>query len=451
MAGAPRPCPCAECAHASYVAMETASWKRRKVAYAALATTFVVGTSLYVVRRAYKSRAWADAEASWGRIRRAVSQGSRAAADVAETAATVAQEAREYVQGNADALPASLKQCLRMVQEEDVQNSLRHGFFQWWSRCAQGSNPDRNGKRSDSEEGGGADPSNTAKGFVETVLDRIFSEEGANVVSVVLGKVAADAVKALADPRTEQGTGRKEAGEGNAEACMRLMASEKGRKVLSEVVTTFTISAVSVYMQRTSHLNYFDRLADAISTPAHKEVVRELAGTVCRESVAAFVRTNREIPGEDTPPGPATPERTTAPRRLYAAMESPSWDGEFAPSNGTEDGRQAAPSRSPIVHGPGGQDAKYLRVLLSAIREPEVRSIVREVAGTVSAEATRSFIQECWPSRRSNTKPVGRVTLEGCATAASLATQAFVAVLLLMVLCMLGVHTWIQRGHAAGT
>lgn len=426
--------------------MNHAHWKRRKVVYAAFASTFVVGASLYVVRRAYKSQAWTDAETSMKRIRRAVSQGAKAAADVAETAATVAQETKEYVQGRTDALPASLKQCLRLVQEEDVQANLRQCFFQWWSRCAHGLMGEENGEEQVHGLNEGAPSTTKAKGFVEMALDRLFTQEGANVVSVVLGKVAADAVEALAEQRAKQGEGRTEEVAGTAEACMRLMASEKGRKVLSDIVATFTVSAVSVYMQKTSHLNYFDRLADAISTPGHKEVVQELAGTVCRESVTAFVRTNREVHGEDTPLGPATPERTTAVRRLYTTMEGQARDKELAPSHYMASEKEAAGPRGPPADRRVEEDGKPLRILLSAIREPEVRSMVREVAGAMSAEATRSFIQECWPSRRPANKSAEGITVEGCVTAASLVTQAFVAVLLLALLCMLGVHAWAQRG-----
>mmetsp|Transcript_3626 Transcript_3626/g.22702 ORF Transcript_3626/g.22702 Transcript_3626/m.22702 type:complete len:428 (-) Transcript_3626:1515-2798(-) len=426
--------------------MNPAHWKRRKVVYAAMASTFVVGASLYVVRRAYKSQAWTDAETSLKRIRTAVSQGAKAAADVAETAATVAEETKEYVHGRSDALPASLKQCLRLVQEEDVQANLRLWFFQWWSRCAHEPTEEDNGEEQGHGRNEGFSSTTKAKGFVEMALDRLFTQEGANVVSVVLGKVAADAVQALAEQRARGGEGRTEEVAGTAEACMRLMASEKGRKVLSDIVTTFTVSAVSVYMQKTSHLNYFDRLADAISTPGHKEVMQELAGTVCRESVTAFVRTNREMPGEDTPLGPATPERTTAVRRLYATTEDQAWNKESASSLYTVGENKAAPSGSPSADRRKEEDSKHLHILLSAIREPEVRSMVREVAGAMSAEATRSFIQECWPSRRSANKSVEGISVEGCVTAASLVTQAFVAVLLLALLCMLGVHAWAQRG-----
>lgn len=415
----------------------------------------MVATSAWIVRRTVQSRTWSEAEASLERFRNAVTKGTKAASDAAETVATVAMDTKEFVQGGEEELPTSLKQCIRLFRTEEVQALLRQLLIQCWT-VGSSSRESLGYSSSDSWSGSfrsikdlqATHSTCQKRSLVESVLDRLLSESGSSVISVILGKIAADAISTICSHTLNHSEG-KDGIEGPGEACLRLLTSERGRNVLSNMVTSFTISAVSVYLQKTSHLNYFDRMADAMSTPLHKEVVRELAGTMCREGVTAFVRTSRETTGFDTPCGPCTPERTPrARRRLDDTDLTVGGDRRSKIDIPAVEGKNTARRDAAIMEETNGE-MRYLNVFKTAIQEPQIRTMICEVAGTVSAEATRSFIRECWPQREDQSKVKEGLGVKGIAMAASMLTQGIIAMLLILLLCAWGFHPFFPKSNAS--
>eukprot|EP00249_Psilotum_nudum_P019952 c27492_g1_i1 orf=430-2484(+) len=164
-----------------------------------------------------------------------------------------------------------------------------------------------------------------AEGFFERFLDKLFTESGVGFVSVVAGNVARNLVVTLLQELTKdlqrnEGTlrngfvessrdtnSRKKGQFGSADKCfssqtsarqngnLNIIFSDKCRSLIAECIQNFVSTAVSVYIDKTKDINFYDDMVEGIVNPSHHAVMKELITSVCNGAVETLVRTSHDV------------------------------------------------------------------------------------------------------------------------------------------------------------
>lgn len=211
--------------------------------------------------------------------------------------------------------------------------------------------------------------------------------------------------------------------------------SSKGRPLIAECIETFVTTAVTAYLDKTKDVNMYEDLVAGMTRPEHRGAVKDIFTSVCSTAVQTLVRTSHEVfsvgssgPSESDP-SPSDSDReivdenslpntrrriskmqtqTCLPRlskvkiaeisddstastsgRLDAVKTKSRLDRYFSSSETTNLQKHHVPVAR---QGFSKTTSSWVDGLSKTLAVPSNRKLVVEVAGTVSAEAVRSFV-----------------------------------------------------------
>ncbi len=275
-------------------------------------------------------------------------------------------------------------------------------------------------------------------GLVDRLLNKLFSEAGKGFASVVVASATRSLVVSVMEQfnllrnSTNQSANRDE----RADVLSFLMdfaSSTKNRVLIMDCIQTFVATAVSVYLDRTKDVNIFDDMIAGIVKPEHQGPVTELLTSVCSSSIETLVRTSQEVlafGGKSTHPlnenlaNQAQHPASSLIRPLKQEEKILHMSGVF-PSALDENSASSSttgrdPDKATFVHRQGqhlSNNNKPLVVIPTAflndghqkrdeaafmsgidalsrvLAVPSNRKLIMEVAGTMTSEGVRSFIE----------------------------------------------------------
>ncbi|CAI5981446.1 unnamed protein product [Closterium sp. NIES-65] len=309
-------------------------------------------------------------------------------------------------------------------------------------------------------------------GLVESVLDKLFTDEGRTFASAVVGKAMRSLVVSLVDklsspPGSGSASGASSAA-GSRQALtgwelilVELATNEKGKALLTDIVATFAVNAVGTFIEKTRNVNVYNDILAAVSR--HQELVKDVGAHILTrtaettvatamapipperaarqagsasggmgagfeeviqtEAVSVALSTSSDGSSSEAP----SPSESLSPRSrssLDGQLQDPMWQGvpdatvsvpqtaaaaAAAASSASLRGklttffRRLPPPPPPALQTastsaassfPGSQalSTTWQRQLTGFLAEKEVRGLVVEVAGAVSARGMRAFL-----------------------------------------------------------
>lgn len=329
-------------------------------------------------------------------------------------------------------------------------------------------------------------------GFVDKVMDKLFTKPGRGFASAIVGSVVRELTAAYLDSGKggTSGDDSRPAQPGLLDAVFEKACTDKGRALVTDCVTTLVVNAVTVFLDKTAGVNVYDDMWASMSKPGNKQQVRDLVGTLANSAVDTLVRTSHEVLTSEKPSRPpasvlreraaVTPSSSLEPRVLWpeernADTEQPERSlrgpkieevSERESGVGTSE-RQLQPRGEPaggqrvlrpsaFVGGSrggastGGENQAWLQELFQTLIDPQNRRFLMDVTGIAAYEAIRALVaglhEVLWRSPGNSMRQGGGGT--GVASAVfsvsrtvddyfrALAAKALVCVTVCLALCL---------------
>lgn len=173
--------------------------------------------------------------------------------------------------------------------------------------------------RSLDEDGRGQRESNPPEDLPDRLLGKLFSEPGVGFASAVAGTLACSFVKALFDGLQYQGLphtpGTAPSSLGDKKSLdvqpstantaqekrhgsskiIDVICTQQCRGLIAECIQTLVGTAVSVYIDKTKDVNFYDDMVAGITNPSHKDPMKDLLASVCNGAVETLVKTSHNV------------------------------------------------------------------------------------------------------------------------------------------------------------
>lgn len=259
----------------------------------------------------------------------------------------------------------------------------------------------------------------------EKLLSKLFSEPGIDFASAVTGTFAKNLILAFFETsRIQSSSGKNTApssssnyqhttSQTNKESvptyakAIDVVSTNQCRALIAECMQTFISTAVTVYVDKTKDVNFYDDMVAGITNPSHKDSMKEMLTSVCNGAIETLVRTSYEVL-RDGQEGASKCHQQAGKSKCeiqeYSSFMPIDRQGNQEEGNDTQ--REALTSyRHPDTQGspwvsdmgmPQGNDTGGVQNLIHGVSKtlaiPSNRKLIVDVAGTMTSEAVRSFM-----------------------------------------------------------
>ncbi|EFJ15874.1 hypothetical protein SELMODRAFT_117524, partial [Selaginella moellendorffii] len=196
-----------------------------------------------------------------------------------DSTSLVAGDLRNFLLSDDDEVPRSLKQGLKIANCREFQDALT-AFSSCVSRGLVRSIADAGKER-----------------LPERVLQKIFSDPGKGFASAVLGSVARNTILSMLEGLQIQHNRSR----GTSDTLLDLCSSNRGRSFVAACIEAFVGTAVTVFLEKTKDVNFYEEVVAGVTKPSHQAAVKDLFSSVCSSAVETFVRTSHEVLSSSPP------------------------------------------------------------------------------------------------------------------------------------------------------
>ncbi|XP_054809535.1 protein PHLOEM PROTEIN 2-LIKE A10-like [Prosopis cineraria] len=311
---------------------------------------------------------------------------SEAVSESAEAVGLVSRDMKEFLQSNSDQLPNSLKQISKITRSREfsdslinVTQSLTLGVLKSYQSL---NNADHN-QTSDSSS------------LVDRLVDKLFAPAGSGFVSVVVGSFARNLV--LGFYSNGNPSGESNSSSSNTVSVRHLSSSnmesesmpgwmdavccDQCRDLIGNCVQLFVSTAVTVYLDKTMHINTYDDFFSGLTNPKHESKVRDMVVSVCNNAIETLVKTSHQVltssdPNVNSSSTTSLPiEEGSSPARNENLDEESSSDELKAEVSEEE------------------KESGWMGKVSSTLAVPSNRRLILDVTGKVTFETVRSFME----------------------------------------------------------
>ncbi|CAI9111243.1 OLC1v1011420C1 [Oldenlandia corymbosa var. corymbosa] len=338
-----------------------------------------LGFTSYGAYKVYNSPSVAKKRERLAKVLGALFAVAEMVSDSAEAIGVVSKDVKEFLRSDSDQIPNSLKQISKITRSDEMSESLARittaltvGFLR--------------GNRQESQRGTVGSVSRRCD-FSDRVLDKLFTEEGAGFASIIVGSFSRNMILAYCSSKQLNGspTAAHLVLESNSTPTWAdVLAEDKCRELIGNCVQTFVSTAVSVFLDKTMHINTYDQLFSGMTNPKHEAQVKEMLSSICNGAVDTLVRSTHQVmasSGSDT-----TQKSKFLPTEFG---QSPSKDDRvgliprrFMPF-GSKSGKLSN----------GNQDDGWMKRMTSTLSIPNNKKFVLDITGRVTFESVRSFLE----------------------------------------------------------
>jgi hypothetical protein len=351
--------------------------KRRALLLAAL------GFSTYTAYKVYHFPSLAKKRKRISKLFVALVAIAQLISDSAETIGVVSKDFKDFVQSESDQIPNSLKQISKVARSNEFLEGLvtltqafTVGILRGYQSHARihhdaGANGDRNSKGSPS--------------FLDKVFEKPASPTGSGFVSVIVGSFARNLVLGLYEGGLNSISDLNAAADGHDsfQKVMEAVCGDKGRELIGVCIQLFVSTAVTVYLDRTTHINTYDEFFAGLTNPKHETKMREVLVSICNGAIETLVKTSHQV-------------LTTDDSNLNSSSDSPylAIDQEESAIEDEVSGKEAFFSESMARKSVAEvKENGWVNKVSSALAVPSNRRLVLEVTGRVTFETVRSLLE----------------------------------------------------------
>ncbi|KAJ1414563.1 protein PHLOEM PROTEIN 2-LIKE A10-like [Sesbania bispinosa] len=338
-----------------------------------------VGFGGYGAYRAYHAPSIARKRKRIYKLLGALLSVAEAISESADTIGIVSRDMKEFLQSDSDQVPNSLKQISKIARSQQFSDSLVSvtravtvGLLR--------------GYQSMNRNGGGQTGSASGSTVVDQVLDKMLTPAGSGFASVVVGSFARNLVVAFYSDAQAQFSG--ESNSSNTNSGVRYVANsdavpewvdvvcgERCGELIGNCVQLFVSTAVTVYLDKTMHINTYDDFFAGLTNPKHETRVRDMLASVCNGAIESFIKTSHQVLTSSNPNVSSTSASCLAIGETLSPVETSSVESKSGDVCDEE-------NRS-----------GWVSKVSSTLAVPSNRRLVLDVTGRVTFETVRSFME----------------------------------------------------------
>lgn len=318
---------------------------------------------------------------------------------VSELSTTVAADLKAFLESESDEIPRSVRQALKLSGSPEFQQAvLRSTQTITEGVCLGLAPPD------DAIEGQARSPSGgratKGKGFVETVMQQLFSDEGKSFASAVCSRMVRTLAASLQgcgqlpSSTSSPGSSLVPAGKAQLRNCARgeqqkpwlavlveLLATEKGKELVTVAVRSFAVSGMGTYLDKLGEANMYHDLLSAVSR--HQEAVKDVSAHVVTTTVKEVICSWGE--GSRTSQRAAsTPDCAYASSSSASSSSSPRAAG-IPMSTFSESESEIQPVGREPVKSTAAEVAEFLA-------QPTIRKLILDVTAVTTSRGMEAFL-----------------------------------------------------------
>ncbi|GMY11941.1 protein phloem protein 2-like a10 [Fagus crenata] len=276
---------------------------------------------------------------------------AEAVSDSAESVGVVSKDLKQFFQSNSDELPNSLKQISKLTRSHEFSESLKRVTQALTIGILRGY---RAGNRSEGGEVGA-----NSSTFTDEVLDKLSTTAGSGFASVVVGSFARNLIMGFySDGQASGGSNSKM---NHTPQWVNVVCDNKCREVIGDCIQVFVSTAVSVFLDKTMDMNFYDELLSGLTNPKHEVEVRDMLVSVSNGAIETLVKTSHQVltSSNSSPSSTKNEDLRLQPRESFAEKEDSGWIGQVS----------------------------------STLAVPNNKRFVLDVTGKVTFETVRSFLE----------------------------------------------------------
>ncbi|GER31001.1 carbohydrate-binding protein [Striga asiatica] len=281
--------------------------------------------------------------------------------DSADAIGILSKDLKQFLGSESDQIPQSLKQVSKLTKSDEFSESLTQISRAATLGILQGFHHDS--------------LSSSDGTFSNKFVDKLFSESGTGFASAVLGSFARNLVLAL----YSEWENKNKNGNSNNPRWVEIACDDKCRQLIGDCVRSIVSTAVTVYLDKTSHINTYDEIFSGLTNPKHEARVKDILVTLCNNAVETFIRTSKNASNANSPR-----YNNTSAYSRFDFEDGFSGDERFKLISTTLHARRLRERSA---------EGGWSRKMCSAMALPVNRKFVLDVTGLVTFEAVRSFLE----------------------------------------------------------
>ncbi|CAN1825597.1 Protein PHLOEM PROTEIN 2-LIKE A10 [Linum perenne] len=288
--------------------------------------------------------------------------------DSAETIGVVSKDLKEFLQSDSDEIPNSLKQISKLTISDEFSESLTRVSQAMTVGILRGY--DSVSKQENQSAAGAMDSS-----FKDKLTEKLFSEAGSGFVSVVVGSFARNLVMGFYAASRDGKDKEVKKSSSDVPRWVSVISNVQGKELIADCIQQFVSTAVTVFLDKTIHLNTYDQFFAGITNPNHREDVKDMLVHLCNGSVETLVKTSHHV----------LTKPSSNPGSTCSIVEQSEGDEQLK-------GEKRNPKKKADSFDEDAQSGGWVKQVSSTLAVPSNREFVLDVTGRVTFETVRSIV-----------------------------------------------------------
>lgn len=300
--------------------------------------------------------------------------------DSAEMMTVVSRDLKEFLKSDSDEIPNSLKQLSKIARSQEFSESVAHLCQAMTLGVLRGYKVENSASENQHDND---------SSFSDSLMDKMMSNAGTGFVSVIVGSFARNMVLGfyanggLGEGSSENGhsgTPHEKSSSSTLPAWLSVVTDDKCRVLVADCINTFISTAVTVYLDKTMDVNFYDDLFSGLTNPKHQNKVTEILVSLCNGAVETLVKTSHQV--------------LTASKQKGSGDSYSISDLSEASNFGNKMGFEAEAHSKKDGNGyVDFQSNGWVSTVSSTLAVPSNRKFVLDVTGRVTFETVRSVIE----------------------------------------------------------
>lgn len=337
----------------------------------------LVGISSYGAYRAYHIPSVARKRKRVMKLLGSLVSMAEMVSDSAEMMSVVSRDLKEFLKSDSDEIPNSLKQLSKITRSTEFNESVTHLCQSMTVGILRGYKVES----STSEDG---DTS-----FSDRFMDKLMSDAGTGFVSVIIGSFSKNLVLGFY-ANGGGGEGSSLVGEKSSSSALPtwlgVLTDDKCRVLVADCIKTFISTAVTIYLDKTMDVNFYDEMFSGLTNPKHQNKVTEILASLCNGAIETLVKTSHQVLT-------ASKQSSSSPKKGSSnscSITDPSEAPDFGKKMDFEDETHLRRDGNGHVD---LQNKGWVSSVSSTLAVPSNRKFVLDVTGRVTFETVRSVIE----------------------------------------------------------